>query len=408
MAAPLLSPRGLFALEHEYFCPETPRPIAHVNKNPAASPDLSSLPRHTFPRQVDDDRLANLSGVTRASMLQVRPAAATVATGIVELDGLTSGIPRGALTEIYGPASSGRTSVQLALLAEMTRRQEVCALVDVSDSFDPHSAAAAGVDLERVLWIRCARTESTELRASSTESSTQYPVLSTQKNAEGGCKYRVPSAEQKANARSLDSPSSRKPGSGSLGMTDGRLNSQISTRYSTLHSSVSQCLRGEFNSQLGAHNSQQRNERHQLFRALEQALKVTDLLLQSGGFGLVAVDLGDIPPQIARRVPLTSWFRFRRAVENTPTILLVMEQEPYAKTCASLVLKMYSQSAALRQDAPTAELPTHARLLRGLGVTAEVIRTRAERKPPRSVAAFEMQTNWVRSGIGPSGDRAIG
>jgi recombination protein RecA len=331
MAAPLLSPRGLFPPEPDYFRSERPRPAAHVNRNPAASPDLSSLPRHTFPTQVEDDRLANLSGVTRASLLEVRPAAATVTTGIAALDALTSGIPRGALTEIYGPASSGRSSVQLALLAEMTRRQEVCALVDVSDSFDPHSAAASGVDLERVLWIRCV---STELRVPSSE----YSVPSTQKNA-----------------------------------TDAV-----------------------------------RASRKSLFRALEQALKATDLLLQSGGFGLIAVDLGDIPPQIARRVPLTSWFRFRRAVENTPTILLVMEQEPYAKTCASLVLKMYPQSAALRDQVPTAELPTHARLLRGLGVTAEVVRSRTERKPSRSVAAFEMQTMWVRSRVGPSGDRAIG
>src|SRR5581483_9501611 len=132
-------------------------------------------------------------------------------------------------------------------------------------------------------------------------------------------------------------------------------------------------------------------------KCLEQTLKTTDLLLQSGGFGMVVVDLGDIPAQVARRAPLTSWFRFRRAVENTPTVLLVMEQEPYAKTCASLVLKMYPQSAALRDQAPLAELPTHARLLRGLGVTAEVVRSRAERKPPKSVAAFEAQTVWKKA-----------
>src|SRR5579862_6609517 len=172
MVSPLLSPRGLFFPEHDYFrTPEAPCP-AHANRNPAASPDLASLPRHAFPARPESERLAKLSGVTRASLLEVRPAAVTVATGIAELDALTSGIPRGALTEIYGPASSGRTSVQLALLAEMTRRQEVCAIVDVSDSFDPHSAAAAGVDLQRVLWVRCA---SNELRLPST----QYPVSSS-------------------------------------------------------------------------------------------------------------------------------------------------------------------------------------------------------------------------------------
>ena len=384
MASPLLSPPGLFAPEPDYFRSETPRPATRLTRNSAASPDLNSLPRHTFPSQVEDSRLANLSGVTRASLLEVRPAAATVATGIAELDALTSGIPRGALTEIYGPASSGRTSVQLALLAEMTRRQEVCAIVDVSDSFDPHSAAAAGVDLQRVLWIRCGvdstgyrvptREPNSPRRHGGTEASTHYPAPRTEKKT-----FVIPSETE---------PSFRGDGE-----------SRDLALHST-HRSVSPCLRGELGSQLGTRNV--------LFRALEQALKVTDLLLQSSGFGLIAVDLGDIPPQIARRVPLTSWFRFRRAVENTPTILLVMEQEPYARTCASLVLKMYPQAAAPRDQAPTAELPMHARLLRGLGVTAEVVRTRAERKPPRSVAAFEMQTMWVRSRIGPSGDRVIG
>ena len=53
---------------------------------------------------------------------------------------------------------------------------------------------------------------------------------------------------------------------------------------------------------------------------LEQVLKVTDLLLQSNGFGMIALDLGDIPTSSARRIPMASWFRFRRAVEHTPTV----------------------------------------------------------------------------------------
>ena len=81
--------------------------------------------------------------------------------------------------------------------------------------------------------------------------------------------------------------------------------------------------------------------------SLEQALKATDLLLQGGGFGLVVVDLGDVPAPAARRVPLTSWFRFRRAVENTRTVLMVVEQEPYAKTCASVVCKLSAISSQL-------------------------------------------------------------
>jgi len=60
---------------------------------------------------------------------------------------------------------------------------------------------------------------------------------------------------------------------------------------------------------------------------------------------MVALDLGDIPPETVRYVPLNAWFRFRRAVEDTPTIFMVLEQESNAKTCASLVLRMEERAA---------------------------------------------------------------
>src|SRR5579864_6370824 len=75
-------------------------------------------------------------------------------SGVAALDALTGGLPRGALTEIFGAASSGRTSVLLAALAAATARGEFCCLIDASDSFHPASAVAAGVALERVLWVR--------------------------------------------------------------------------------------------------------------------------------------------------------------------------------------------------------------------------------------------------------------
>ena len=153
-----------------------------------------------------------------------------VRTGVSEVDSAIGGLPRGSLTEIFGPASSGRTSLLVSILAAATERQEICALVDAEDSFDPVSAAAAGVRLDRLLWIRCG------------------------------------------------------------------------------HSA-------------------------------EHALKAADLLTQGGGFGLVALDLGDTPPRTARRISLTSWFRLRRAVENTPTVLVTVAQQPNAKTCASLTLE---------------------------------------------------------------------
>src|SRR5262245_25121377 len=79
----------------------------------------------------------------------------SVPTGIAPLDALISGLPRGAISEIFGPASSGRTSAMVSILAEATACGEVCAIVDGNDAFDPKSAAAAGVELNRLLWIRC-------------------------------------------------------------------------------------------------------------------------------------------------------------------------------------------------------------------------------------------------------------
>jgi hypothetical protein len=78
---------------------------------------------------------------------------------------------------------------------------------------------------------------------------------------------------------------------------------------------------------------------------IDQALRATDLLIQAGGFGMVAVDLSDVPTRTVRQVPLNAWFRFRRAVEDTPTILLLLEQEPHAKTCASLVVRLDAREA---------------------------------------------------------------
>ncbi len=81
-------------------------------------------------------------------------------SGVAELDVvLGGGFPRGSLVELCGPASSGRTSLAFSLLAQATERQEACAFVDVSDSLDPVSLAAAGVELPRLLWVRCGETE---------------------------------------------------------------------------------------------------------------------------------------------------------------------------------------------------------------------------------------------------------
>src|SRR5882762_8421310 len=76
-------------------------------------------------------------------------------TGHTALDArLSGGFPRGQLSEIVGPRSSGRTSLQLQMLAAATARGELVAMVDALDMLDVASAACAGIDLARLLWIR--------------------------------------------------------------------------------------------------------------------------------------------------------------------------------------------------------------------------------------------------------------
>ena len=90
-----------------------------------------------------------------AFKIHEKKAALTLATGIADLDGLTGGVPRGAISEVFGPASSGRTSLLLSMLAYATTHDEICALVDINDVFTPTAAAPAGIDFDRLLWVRC-------------------------------------------------------------------------------------------------------------------------------------------------------------------------------------------------------------------------------------------------------------
>ena len=212
-----------------------------------------------------------------------------VSTGISEIDALVGGLPRGALTEICGPAGSGRTSLLFSALGARTSHAEACALVDGSDAFDPQSAQAAGIDLKRLLWVRC--------------------------------------------------------------------------------------------------------------RTIEQSFRATDFLLAAGGFGFIALDLGDTPGELVHCVPLDTWFRFRRAVEGTPTILFVVEQEPHAKTCASLVLEVEAMRSRWNttQDAESPDAASHdaarsdlrrypfSRLLDGSEIRAELVRSRT---PPGTITDF--------------------
>lgn len=147
-------------------------------------------------------------------------------------------------------------------------------------------------------------------------------------------------------------------------------------------------------------NDQRRTTNHPRFqqngeRRLEQVLKTTDLILQSGGFGLVALDLAGVPEKFVRRIPLASWFRFQRVVEHTKTALLVISEIACAQTCAALVLRLGGEPSAISHE-PSAK-PAYAELLERMHVQAEVVRSRFERKPVQSVKSNFM-TRAVRAG----------
>ncbi len=78
-----------------------------------------------------------------------------LATGIAPLDAsLGGGWPHGEVSELIGPRSSGCTSALVTTLAAATRQGGLVGLVDTCDRFDPWTAARAGLDLTRVLWVR--------------------------------------------------------------------------------------------------------------------------------------------------------------------------------------------------------------------------------------------------------------
>jgi len=74
--------------------------------------------------------------------------------------------------------------------------------------------------------------------------------------------------------------------------------------------------------------------------AIDRALKALNLVLQAGGFGLVAIDLADVPAATLRRIPFTTWLRVQRAVEGCDTACLLVAPEPIARSAGGLTLTL--------------------------------------------------------------------
>lgn len=82
-----------------------------------------------------------------------RMAVEVIPTGSLALDIAlgVGGVPRGRVIEIFGPESSGKTTVALHIIAEAQRRGGVCAFIDAENAMDPAYSRALGVDIDELL-----------------------------------------------------------------------------------------------------------------------------------------------------------------------------------------------------------------------------------------------------------------
>jgi len=306
-------------------------------------------------------------------------------TGIDVLDELLNGgLPQGALSEFVGPECSGRTSIALSFLARMTREERVCAWVDVSNALDPASAAAAGVDLQRLLWLRCGGTPP-KVRPAKYEFELPEKYLAApaaKKGLHGGGFGRHPRQEIKGLSNAV----------GEL-LQPGAMAPRCAEPQRRVRPTQEIATPPPIRTQKAAHRS---NATQKPWPRIEQALRSTDLLLQAGGFSAIVLDMGSLAPEFVSRVPLATWYRYRAAAERTQSSILLLTQYPCAKSSAELLLQLHAAE-------PICDEST---VFSGIKPRVEVIRQRFSktadnvvpiRKPPHREegATWQSRTVWV-------------
>jgi hypothetical protein len=277
-----------------------------------------------------------------------------VPTGVRSVDELLQGgFPGNAITEIVGAECSGRTSLALSVIAGLTHAGKVCAWIDVSDALHPESATAAGVDLQRLLWVRCgaAPTIPTILhRAVVTESTSTNSVTVPEKyfdprpikkGLHGGGFGPHPRGEVKGLSNAIaglfgkQEPGKKEPGKKEPGKkATGALHPDLQKQT---ESESKKPERSESINSLPPKNTYLPKKP---WSRLDQALRAADLLLQNGGFAAMVLDMGDIPPAHALRVPLATWFRYRAVAAQKQTSVVLLLQHPCAKSSAALTLRL--------------------------------------------------------------------
>ena len=237
--------------------------------------------------------MANMALATLESALRARKLDRTLTTALPSLERLDTsalasidipdldaclrgGLPRGHLSEIAGPRSAGGTTLLFRSLMAATQRGEIVALIDTFDRLDVASVSAAGVDLDRLLWVR-------GQAAVSAGAGPQHGVLE---------------------------------------------------------------------------------------RAIERALKAFNLVLQAGGFGVVALDLADVPLIALKRVPFTTWLRIQRVVEGSDTASVIVVPQPLARSAGGVTLTLGSPASRWAGESD------RSRRFDGLDVTVRIVSPR--------------------------------
>ncbi len=284
-------------------------------------------------------------------------------TGNVHLDSLLGGgLPLGSVCELTGPDGSGRTSIALSLLASASC-EGACAWIDVSDTLSPQGAAAAGVDLDNLLWVRFTASSQSQVPGAKPlvvplpSERRGRPRESVQQNCGGP----HPRGEMKGLAPALeqmlfDKEERRKrkmegtPGypNQPIGLESASQDQIEWERFNLRRVDESDPLRQS--DKQAAQSARQRaaaqlplpvirRDQYQPSDGLDRALRAADQVLQSGGFRLVVLDLASISPQEALRIPSATWFRFRRAAQESDALLLLLTKDPCARSSAACVLE---------------------------------------------------------------------
>jgi recombination protein RecA len=312
--------------------------------------------------------------------------------GIEAVDAwMAGGLPLGAVTEIVGPECSGRTSFALSFLARLTRAGKVCAWVDVMDTLHPESAAAAGVDLSRLLWIRCGAAPEAAGRPSAgrVEIPEKYLMAHpAKKGLHGGGMGLHPREEARGLSRAVEDflgaekmPPRRAEPSARYGqeakLFDGR-SAPVFPSGGTAGPRSNAWMR----SQLGSR--------------LEQGLKAADLLLHAGGFGAVVLDMGSLAAEEALRVPASTWFRCRAVARENRTAVLLLTQCACAKSSAALVLE-FEQGGAAQEDTTVFTGVEYRIRMAQDRLQPESGENASRRKPPRSegAASWRASAAWA-------------